>query len=652
MAESVELGDLLKRLEKREATERSAFGLFLMTLVMFDIAAALFGEGVGVAIGVPSANMAEAPQMLPWIVIGLHMLLLFFGWSQLGGSGVAGNALTEPNALHLLGAPAPLTARNGQIWAAMVVGFFLLFALLAMSSDVPGSRAGGLLHLASVPLCALAFAAVFVRGYAAAKMLSNRSVLLGGAFGALTVLVVSFLVERGYPSIEMVADHRFLLIEALMLCVAPALLVAIMAREPTSVIGVKTSNAATAPPFVPYDPFDRNARATRYLRFEASNDQLIAFTRGLNAREWTFVCTWDSQFHLPIHDRTLEIWNISYLARQMPQSIEATDSYGLVGISFATDKLTITTRFSGQSFGVGPIAAARNILFQNSDLAGLVNSAAGRALNQRLDEIFGKSVLPDQIDDIAAFLDDKPTSASIFHGFDILNTTRVGDLTAATLHVGIQKVRDYEKKLAERRKDLRRIKRQASDVKEGFGDCWQSQLAADIEREDGSDGQFDAVDTGHALRIIKVIGLRPAAISMRFTGEIEGLEARFDLAEQEIRELLRTAEERHNEVLRTDAQHAMDLQKQLMTPGALTAEQKRVLAARVIGGQLPGGANTALSGPPATPMLPVAAGEEEANGQPIADAEAVDAADDDDPHHLGRADDAPDDAGRDGGDLN
>lgn len=587
MAETVELSELRGALNRPTQGTSSAVGMFLLTAATCDILAALHGDGVAMPVAALLAGATEAGTgPVPWMVAAIHTSLLAAGWLRLSNSSVAGNGLVEPGPQRSIGAPAPLDSEMGKLWAATAAGLLLLMGLLVYTTPLPVSRPAGLLLLVGVPASAVSMAALLGRGYAANRLLSNNTVLMGGGSAALLVLAASILVDR--PLMAMGAlDRTFTLVEGLLLCLVPIATVAALRSSQDVLIGVTVEQPQSAPMVVDYDPFNRRVRAARYLRFNVSRGQIVALSRTLGDESWVVEKVWDNQYHLPVHDRTLHIWNLSRLSSEITHEIAVSDSSGCFHLTLSVGKLMVSTRMKeGERYDAAAIAAATNVLFQNDDLAGLMRRTAQRAFTRRLREAFaekGMNPVGEEVEAKLAMLGRAPTSTSVISGVDVTGAETLADISAVRMEQAKEQIERYRRELTEGQASFRQVKRLVSETVAELEKAWLEELASELVRAGEGDVAAERVNTSEALRVLRLIGLCSNGQEITSAGAAAECEERFKAVEQNVEQLFQQVSMRHEEVLAKEDEHGRSVEGTIIGKGRFSRAASTALAYDIVG---------------------------------------------------------------------
>jgi hypothetical protein len=355
-----------------------------------------------------------------------------------------------------------------------------------------------------------------------------------------------------------------------------------------------------APAFVDFDPFRFKMRTPRFLTFSASQGQVVVLTREWNSPLWRLVDVTETHNHLPIHDRTIQVWNLTKLSQLISNEIKVRDVRECFELTLGVGRLTLSSGLeAGAAYERRAVAAANNLLFQNPDLAGLLSRAAAGAFDEKLGD------LADRVENLCTFLDRAPTNASLVKGLDLSSAARPVDVAEATFQEGIRAGNDYLDELKQRRQEFREVRKEALASGKALREGWLVELAAEITRAGEAGERGHCVDTNEAVKLLHLIGLRSNSATVVMIGDAAKCEARLETVEAQVTEAVDRASTAYAEAFGRETAGTDEILKTAIGRGSLRPHEKRTLVAQVIGGRLPGRRRFPLSVPP-PPTLPEA----------------------------------------------
>lgn len=581
MAQSVELANLRDELVRRGKELSSFTGVLFVSLAVLDALAALRGDGIAVALAgsLPKANLSATSFF--WAVTIVQAGMLAFGAFKLSQSGVAGNGLVDASPVRPFGATAHIDTEAGKIWAGTAMVLLLCICGFAFSVDSPVSDKAWILLMIGAPTVALAMAALLARGYEARRRLSNSSVLIGAGAALILVLLSSILFDRPGLVAAAVSDG-LAVVAGLVLCLA-TVAISVSFRSPTDVlIDVTVKDPQGAQMVEPYDPFDRRARAARYLRFNISKGQIVVLTLKQGAQQWIVEPSWEPQYHLPVHDRSLNIWNLNKLSTEIAQQIEVRDSSHNYQLMIEVGKIMVSAKMeAGEAYDKSAIQAASNVLFQNEDLAGLMRRSAARAFSRQIAARLQENkmgTLAEEIARIVDFLEGAPTSSSIIGGVNFLEAESVAAISAPTMAKAKVDIAKYNNDFADQQKIFRKINDLVKEAAQAMKDAWLEELAIEITNAGKSDHGSGPVETKEALRVLRLIGICSTDQKEMRTGVAAECEEKFATVKANVAQLLDEVSSKHVEALQREDDHGRRIEETIVGNARFTRKDAAGIA--------------------------------------------------------------------------
>ncbi|RJG52488.1 hypothetical protein D0Z70_19975 [Sphingobium terrigena] len=527
---------------------------------------------------------------LALVMLAVQTLALWLSFSMLRDSGVT-NIGGRRNPLTIAGAPAGLEEPLGRIWAGLAAGLAAL-ALIATvpARDLSGGESVRLMLVLIPPFVGIAYAALLARAWEANDRLNDSSGLRGACVGLLP-LGIDLLFVSGDSVGAMPSPDWYVTGSAILLAGVIAAIATLLGPRPKQSIIVTAGDKATAPATVVYNPLGQGARAQRFLCFDRGEAQLLVLTRTQNAQNWILVDSADEQLQLPIHDRTLSIWNLSRLSQSILHQLDVTDAGGNVALSATVGQLMLTSRMEpGSKFNRRALEAAHNLFFQNPDLQGWMARAARDALNTVLVRALTEKQLgsiAEEVRKASSLCDDLPDNARFLRAAANADTERLVEYTAARLQNAITDVEGFRTQLKAQEDRFHTLADVTSLADSGFEAAWLAELAVQIDQAGEQGVRAGAAQVDDAHRVLELIGLKLSTTATTLIGRAKECAAKLAAVRKDLKALTEAAEARHEEALKVETQHAHAIEIQVVGTGSLSREERRQVIARRVTPHLP-----------------------------------------------------------------
>lgn len=143
----------------------------------------------------------------------------------------------------------------------------------------------------------------------------------------------------------------------------------------------------SAPLLVEHTPIGATLPSVQTLMFSLGEAQVLAFTSLPGSPDYEVLDTTDEHLEVPLHDRSIKLWNITRLLATLAREIRAVDARDLFSLQVVLGKLPAKAlgRDAGVSLSRRTVDAAATVLLKNNaDLIGLIQKSVGEAFNQHI----------------------------------------------------------------------------------------------------------------------------------------------------------------------------------------------------------------------------------------------------------------------------
>lgn len=579
---TVELADLGRVLNSEARQSHSSLmGLGLLFFALGDVLSAFYGRGLALP-AAHAALISSAPAAVPWAAAAFHGALIFIGYRCLPPAGLSSGDAPERELWRAVRGHGPLTG-TAMAWLAMTVALLLSLVIVVASAQLPVNRAGGVALVFACIACPVALAAVLTRAWHAQRIFNDHSMLIGSAAGLGAALL--FALALGPVPVEAEGAAWLSLLGAMLMSAVPISLLAALRPRQRQVYTVEVQRPDDAPTQVPFNPFPYHARGPRYLNFAPSAGQLLVLVRGENASNWELFDAGDSQKQLPVHALELRIWNLSRLSAELSQAVVVQDRHRCLELRLEIGHLTVAARSrSRRSFNDRAVEAASNILFQNSDLSGMLKRAAKAAFDQRLDQLARQGESVDRrIAAIEAVIASPPNEISVLSRLSAKGPPSSERLTAAAIQSAVEIGQHFQTRLHAAREDLRGIVATGRVAGEGLLELWMAQLGREIS---GASLQVDMsghsenegrLDTSQAAAGLELIGLRFNSVEPSLIERAAICDQRLAAAEAGVLEMIRAGWQAYRDALKDAEQTETEDFRHGTRPGSLPRRVQEAL---------------------------------------------------------------------------
>jgi hypothetical protein len=618
---SVTLGNLIQAIgsQRRDGAQpATAKACFCLSFAIADMLMVLLNSSpVANATG-PWFEQRGVTWGAPALSLLLQCSLLFIGLRALSNSTL--KAIIDPSLAALVSFGASFRAKRTALIARGAT-FIACAAILGIaaasipSMDPSAPRAGALLSgilVFGFPLTAAWLLVVLIF-----RIRIDRFVAIGLALGgvAMMLALVAFAPSPN-ESANVLAPSAPMppwlhLLELALVWVALLGMVGTIVSNPlhTQVFKIVDTDIEAADLCVDYSPFDTIDRSPRSVMFQLGRGRIMALTRRYRADYFDVIDTADDHLIVPIHDRSLKIWNITRLLASIPPRIDALDSLGYFRLQVSLGTLSNFAK-AGRRINRTSVDRTNEIIFKNSDLNGLLVRAAREAFEEHvksaragIDKVFLELANPPSA--ITATLtqaqattnDELVAWISQLQSFQEQAQAYVGRLVQLqtefdAIHHGVADWRSSGKE-------------RSSSVRAALEDQWYDKIISDISG-DSIDPELDHEEAHYVLR---AAGLRFNEVTISLEGRAQDCLMRLASVRKDLEERLEAIEALYASALQRRTEFGHDLVKAIVDkPGMVTPKTAPLIIDGLLGNRPP-----PHSLPPAQSMQPLSTASDPAS---------------------------------------
>lgn len=564
------------------------------------------------------ARKGHQPLVLPAILI-VQIILLWAGLSFLRSSAI--HRQIEPSVRSIITFGLGFDANNRMlllieyvVMAALAAGIYWMVA--AIPPMRPGVPLPGVI-LDTIMITALPVVAGWLFTVLIFRSRQDRSIRIGLLLPAVLLSVVSVVSQTNSgpaSGAEFQASQIvwFRLIELIFIWSALLSLAYAIISDPANARAFKLigDNAAAANVLVEYSPFGGAPDPSpKYLMFQLGSAQVLAFTRRYNGSRYEIVNTGDDHAMVPIHDRSIKLWNVTRLLTTLPKQVATTDDQGWFQLTFTLGKLS-TTSLAGnarRTIGIAAVDGASQAIAKNQDLYGLMLRGARDAFESHARNFRDAAYAAGRLLQAPPLAMTLGSSSSKTSNYDeLLAWIAQYEAFAAVGRAHLQKLADLQSSLIEAKNrvlEWRTVAEPRDNAKEkprSLESLWLDRVIAELrppQHEGG--GPAPAMDFEEAKFLLRTIGLRFNDVLIAPTPKADQIERNIDAARASLTEQLkqyevyyhgalqrRTAADQATEAAKLQITHqerALLLQAIVNTPGALNARSAETLVKALLG---------------------------------------------------------------------
>ena len=618
-----------------ESDERSGDGMlttlacFLLTLLLTD--ALLILNSASPLTGPLARWFARhhIEYLIPPSVLLLQAAVYYIGLQCLRASTLSTTLESRPKSLLTFGlgswsgVQTRAFAQRVAVFSVVFAGlgyFFFLVPDLPLGTAKAGIYAFALLRFLTPPAVAWLSTTLIFRSRI------DRSVAIGLA-GAAAILILASVAGGGGSSdadaqagtsIGAVESAWFSLVELFMIWTVLVSFWMVMVsnhfhRHVYKLVG---TGVEKAPLVLQSSPFGRIDRTPRFLLFQLGEAKVIALTRLHDAEAYEVVNTMDEHLILPIHDRSIKLWNINALEARIPRRIQCLDPHGYFQLNVTLGTLTAASLSNARRAVIGKHAVdfATENVFTNKDLSGILTLAAGNAF-----AAYTQNQV-EELEDISRVLDGAPARATVpftdnhLQSEDQLNSAvaRIAALQSA-ISSYMSRLDQARSRFVATRNRLTNwhnpVNTAAQDLNPGvpniaLEDIWYQQILRQFQRNSQAVSEFAGAhgETWHreTQNVFAVLGLRFNEVSVQLGDRALKIDEKIKQTRSSMDELLRHYEAQYDEAISRRTLWKQGLvEKMVGVPGTITPRIARDVLIGIISGpgttSTPFGASSANS---------------------------------------------------------